>query len=94
MKEKPQTKYVLVRVEWVDAESDNDWGEEKEIIDWIEKECTINEVGWLICKNKRYVVISNQICYDGDLGTRTKIPRSWIKTIDEVELKKVKSLKK
>lgn len=74
-----QKKYSLVSVEWADAQSDCEWETIDKVRTWAEKDCIIFEIGWLVYENDKYVVISNQIGEDGDLGNRTKIPVQWIR---------------
>jgi len=81
MKDKPRKKYPLVAVEWADAQSDCEWGSQEKINNWIEKDCIINEIGWLVAENDNYIVITNQIGRDdGEFGNRTKIPVQWVKS--------------
>jgi hypothetical protein len=86
-------KYRLVTVEWLDAESDNTWGEVEEVEKWAQDDCTIYDIGWLVSVTKRYIVITNQLTYDGVFGNRTKIPRDWIKKIYYVDIKRVAKAK-
>lgn len=77
-------KYKFVVLEWLDAESDQTWANEDEVSEWSKEDCIIHEKGWLVTKNKKYLVITNQITYDGMIGNRTKIPVKWIRKIKEV----------
>lgn len=79
-------KYRLVALEWKDAQSDAEWGTEESIKKWVEQDFIVFEIGWLIAENKKYVVISNQVAEDGDIGNRTKIPRDWIRRIKTVKV--------
>jgi len=95
MKTKDQTEipniekaYKLVQLEWVDAESDSTWDTKDKITVWADKDCVIYEIGWLVAETKKYIVISNQITYDGDIGNRTKIPRKWIRKREVVTVRK------
>jgi len=81
-------KYPLVLVEWIDAQSDCEWGSIEKTKKWADEECLINDIGWLVCTGKKYIVITNQVGEDGELGNRTKIPKSWIKKKEYVSLKK------
>lgn len=89
-----QKKYPFVYVEWADAESDAEWGDEKAIDKWMEKECLIYDIGWMVGRDKKYIVIASQLAHDGTFGNRTKIPRSWIRKIEKIEIRKVRRLKK
>lgn len=88
-----EVKHPLVYVEWIDAESDPEWGDAKSIEEWAEKECVIYDIGWMIARTKKYIVITNQFTHDSGFGNRTKIPRAWIKTIKKITLKVVRNLK-
>ena len=81
-------KYERITVEWVDAEGDCEWSEQDKIQEWAEKDCTIYEVGWLVAETKKYIVVTNQITYDGTIGNRTKIPVKWIKKLEYVTTKR------
>lgn len=72
-------KYKLVYIEWTDAESDAKWSEPSEVKDWIKEDCTVKEIGWIVQQNKKHLIISNQILYDGTVGNKTKIPLVWIR---------------
>jgi len=80
-------KYKLVKLEWLDAESSMTWETESEVAKWLGQDCTIHELGWIVSENKTYLIISNQITYDGDIGNRTKIKKSWIRKKEYVSLK-------
>ena len=72
--------YPLISVEWADAQSDCEWGSLEKVKKWVEKDCIILEIGWLVFENKEYIVITNQIGQeDGEFGNRTKIPKAWVR---------------
>lgn len=84
MKEQVFSKYPLVQIEWKDAQSDSEWTSVEKIQKWATEDCIIFEIGWVIYENEDYLIISNQIGEDGDLGNRTKIPKTWIRKKDFV----------
>lgn len=88
-KKEPTKKYTLVLVEWIDAQSDSEWETPDKLDKWIEEDCLINEIGWLIKENRRYIIVSNQISYDGDIGCKTKIPKTWIKKRENIKVVKL-----
>lgn len=71
-------RYPFMAISWKDAESDCEWKSECEVEKWLQEDCIIHEIGWLISQNKKYIVLSNQIAEDGTIGNRTKIPAGWI----------------
>ena len=75
-------------VAWKDAESNNDWEDIEQIEDWAKKDCIINEIGWLVFKNDKYTIISNQISYDNQAGNKTKIPSGWIVKLQKISITK------
>jgi hypothetical protein len=79
-------KYKCVYVNWIDAESDAGWQDKAEIKKWIKEECLVHEIGWVVDENAKYLVISNQILYDGGVGNKTKIPKKWIKSIRRIRI--------
>lgn len=91
MKKKPldyYQKYPLVYIEWVDAESDNRWNDKEGVDKWMEMDFVVNDIGWLVCENDKYLLICNQVASDGDLGNRTKIPKQWIRKLSRITIVK------
>ena len=43
------------------------------------EEYVVNEVGWIIFEDDNFIVVTSQVSDDGDIGNRTKIPKSWVK---------------
>lgn len=79
-------KYPLVMVIWKDAESDNAWADMGEIQAWADRPAIICEIGWEIYQGKEYLVITNQVGEDGEMGNRTKIPIGWVISKKKVNL--------
>lgn len=78
-------KYPLVRVRWIDAVANTAWFKEAEMLEWAASmsDCLCENVGWLVAKNKNYIVIasrSTEMNGDGaQFGQLQKIPRTWCK---------------
>ena len=90
MKEFNKKKLPLVSIEWVDAEGDISWNTADEIEEWGKEDCIIYEIGWIVHQTKKYIIITNQLTYNGDIGNRTKIPIKWVKKMRTVSLKNIK----
>lgn len=77
-------KYPLVRIVWEDAHSSaGGWRDANDVKDFIkDPNCIIHDVGYLIEKTKRHILITNRIT-NGDnnvcFGHLMKIPRTWCK---------------
>lgn len=65
-------------IEWLDAESMAHWQNRDELEKWADETFVVVDKGWLVYENKTYVTICSQISLDGDFGSKTKIPKSWI----------------
>jgi len=74
----PADKYPLVFLKWLDAESKPQWESKDETDRWSNEIFTVTDVGWIIDENKTYVTICSQLSSDGDFGSKTKIPKSWV----------------
>lgn len=74
-------KYPLVRVEWTDAESSDEWMDVKSVTDSPTRK--VVSAGWLIRKEPTYIILASDLgLNDTDTGRRITIPRAWIdKTI-------------
>ena len=83
-------KFPLVYIEWIDAESACGWEDREGLDKWINKDFIVNDIGWKVSENDKYVLICNQIASDGDFGNRTRIPKAWIKKLQRVTLTKRK----
>lgn len=82
----PSDKYPIVYVEWKDAFSCGDWHDEEELFGkhWTEKEMETHEIGWLLKKDERKILISSQYQPNNDKwGNTTLIPTTWA-TIKEL----------
>jgi len=79
-------KYILVLIEWYDAEADCSWAEEKDIDKWMKEDFLAIEVGWVIRETKDIICMCSSIGNDGTIGNRTKIPKPWIKSRKEIGL--------
>lgn len=88
---KTTKKYPLVRVEWIDAESDPSWKDEEEI----SKEpvgIPVVSVGFLVRRPTKvfpmYMVSATMA--ERDMGgpiftTSIKIPKAWVKSVNEIK---------
>ena len=85
-------KFPLVLIKWIDAESDSDWEGLSRVSTWADEHFVVQEVGWIICETKNYIVVCSQVTVkDDNFGNKTKIPRKWITY--KQELTQVKSKK-
>ncbi len=76
----PIEKFPLYYIEWIDAESEANWGDKDDLDKWLDKDFVVHDIGWIVSENKKYLVICNQVSVDGDFGNRTRIPKVWIRT--------------
>jgi len=87
-------KYPLCRIMWKDAQSDSEWSSIEKIKIWAQKDCVINDIGWLVYEDKNHIVICSQIGEDGELGNRTKIPVGWVLKKEKVTFRYERSNRK
>lgn len=75
-------KFKLAKVTWVDAFSMVEWQSLEEVLenaksdDW-----EVTEVGWILEDNEAYIVLASQFNKAGNWGNITKIPKSWLITV-------------
>ena len=68
----------LLRITWYDAEDHNEtWVAKNDIEKWADKFKTVVSIGWLLRRNKKYVVLAADDA-GGEWGRVTKIPMGWI----------------
>ena len=71
-------KFPLVIITWKDAVSDASWEEPEKIKAWADKDFIVENIGWIVARTDKYVVVCSEITEDGDYGNRTKVPVGWI----------------
>jgi hypothetical protein len=79
--------FVLVRVEWIDAEADPDWVEEHDIDPHTDKMLPVRSVGYQIRNNKKWVIVAGTLswCHTGWLFTNImRIPRGMVNKIERL----------
>jgi len=85
-RDKPRKKYKLYLFEWVDAESDVSWDTASAVNEWAEEDCLIREIGWLVRRTKKHIIVGSQIGQNGDIGNKTKIPRVYLRSMKRINL--------
>lgn len=78
-------KFKLVYLEWNDAfEAPDTWMTIKRVEEWGKNEdWIVEEIGWILEENKKYILIANRRTKDGMYSSVMKIPKTWIlKRID------------
>ena len=92
MKPPRKTKYKLVHVFWEDAHGNSRWLTEKETLEWArDTNCyQCENVGYLIEKTEKGIVLAARISDDGDLGLIQRIPRKWVTKIIRLDRQKGK----
>lgn len=88
MKSKVLHKFPLVYITWRDAESSVQWEEKSAVDKWSNEDYVVHDIGWLISKKGKYMVICSQVAEDGSLGNRTKIPKVWVNTMEYIGIAK------
>lgn len=76
------TRYPLVCVEWADAHSTGSgWMTREDMVDaYHTNDWLIHSVGWLIERNKKYIILASQYDNPDSLyGKTIKIPATWCK---------------
>lgn len=75
----------LVRVVWEDVASTAPWKEEREVDEWLKKPSYVIEVGYVVRKTTKYLVLASERGIEDDTptdwGNLTKIPRALIRSI-------------
>jgi len=64
----------VVHVIWIDSHSRQGWTHEGEFKEFMQNDCIINTVGFLIDQNKRWIAVSPTISV-GTLADTMKIPK-------------------
>lgn len=84
------SKYPLYVVSWKDAVSESSWEDPEKVKQWAEKDYIVQNIGWVVCQTKKYLVVCSEVTEDMDFGNKTKIPIGWIvnKQLISVEPKK------
>ena len=83
----------VVKITWVDAESQNEWSEVKDLED--PSLCTT--IGFLIKETEGFYYIAATISLDGEAvhtNNRILIPKVWIKEFTEIKDAKKKAPKR
>ena len=80
----------LVKILWIDANDlDRTWANDKDIEKYLKEKVLIESYGFIIKKNKDYIVLAADHELDdedkGDWGRVTKIPIKWIKKISSLQ---------
>jgi hypothetical protein len=83
----------LIYIEWQDAIANSSWSDKKEMEDWFENQSMIvSEVGWVYKATKEYIGVYSRRTDWSDsfsqFGLLQKIPKTWIKKIRILKLKK------
>ena len=88
----PKKKYKLVRVFWEDAHSNARWLTAKDAKEWAnDTNCYMCEnVGYLIEKTDKGIVLAARISDDGDLGLLQRIPKKWVTKVVRLDRQKRK----
>lgn len=66
----------ILLVEWVDADSDDEW---KELSDIELTMPVVKTVGWLLAQDNDIIVLGQNVATDGDISCYMRIPKGWIK---------------
>lgn len=88
------TDYKLVLVVWNDATSNDSWVKLKDVVEDSSLECAT--VGWLVAdKTDRLVIVASIDMQDEDelVSGHVTIPRSQIKSLQELTIKKARKPK-
>jgi len=72
---KTKTKYPLVVVKWLDANTVGGWQAGSDVKPETTKSVT---VGWLFEENEHHLVIFSSYNFEGDISDITTIPAPWI----------------
>lgn len=84
-------EYPVVKIEWVDAETDNSWRDADEIAKE-EVGAPVTTIGFLVRKpSKKFpmYMVASTVAYDGDYVLHNaiiKIPKHWIKKLTELNI--------
>lgn len=83
-----KNKYPMVMVEWVDTYTDSRWQTREDLInDSKEFPYMVKTLGFLLNKNKRYVLVSPTFAVNHDKhGNGTHIPTKSIKKITKLKI--------
>lgn len=74
----------LVYIEWEDSVSETAWRSGEELKKFIEDDnCTVQQIGWILKEDKKYIVIASRqsqtVDYETEFGCIQKIPKGWIR---------------
>lgn len=77
----------IMLVEWTDiTSSDSSWKEEEDALNWIdEQDSTVRQIGFLLDIDENYVSLLCSYFKGSLVGTVTRIPKSAITFMGEVE---------
>jgi len=81
---KPKSKKKnLYYIEWEDAYSNSGWFSDEEIRKWEKDRCIVREVGWILERTKRNIIIASRLAPNEEKrwGMLQMIPKTWIKKI-------------
>lgn len=92
--ETEKTERKIMLVEWIDiTSSDSSWKEEEDALNWIdEQDSLVRQIGFLLDIDENYVSLLCSYFSGSLVGTITRIPKSAIQFMGEVEYSDFKQL--
>jgi hypothetical protein len=85
MKQSQCDKIPIIYLEWIDAYGNSRWFSKTEFLQFMNDECWMKEVGFLIKETDKYLIFAQRFSgykleqNDQQYGSIHKIPKTWIR---------------